>query len=411
MGKTIISPQQFTRLQFTPLTVSCSLVCMSADSPCLQEYDVDGNEYEPDRRLSPTYILPEVRVIDDDKVFVHGNGNEYLDLDSLSWKVNGKSLAESGWEESRDYDIVKTATDTRGMLVIKRNVSPEEVFELEFSGKMVDWRTGLVYEMRSNTLVLATTEKGVDMFSAMVSYGRIQYDPMSDPKLLFDYLSAIGEGGDAPAASGKDYLQKIECRLVKGSTPVGSLPVGVTMQVVDAVTNMAIEPGVDHPELVAVNYPYITLDLRLIDKASFRIEFIRNYSMIAQEQIDVERISRAELDGFVGRGTDIPVRQGEYFNYAVITDGGREIAHPEIFLDIQWHTQARNAAGTDWDGIKDWQSGPEMECAVDDIGLTHKVGNSYFRVWFDAELREKCELTADENGEVLVDENNQYLID
>ncbi len=370
-----------------------------------------GNEYEPNRGLSPTYILPEVRVIDTDRVFAHGNGNEYLDLDSLTWKVNGKSLADAGWVESRDYEIVKTASDTRGMLVVKRNVSPEEVFELEFSGKMVDWRTGLVYEMRSDTLVLATTEKGVDMFAALVSYGRIQYDPMADPKLMYDYLSAIGEGGDAPAASGKDYLQKIECRLVKGSTPIGSLPVGTTMQVVDATTNAVISADIDHPELVSVSYPYVTLDLRLIDKASYRIEFVRNYAVIAQEQIDVERVIRAELDGFVGRGTDIPVRQGEYFNYAVITNGGREVTHPEIFLDILWHTQARNTAGTDWADVKDWQSGPEMECAVDDLGLNHNLGNSYFRVWFDAEVRDKCELASDETGEVLLDENNQYLID
>ena len=95
---TFQSQRGHTRVKFEPLNVSCSLVCLTPQSPMAQVTNatLSPAEYEPDRRVSPTIVLPEVRAIDLDNVFQHGSVNQYLTLDSLEWTVNGKPI-NSGW--------------------------------------------------------------------------------------------------------------------------------------------------------------------------------------------------------------------------------------------------------------------------------------------------------------------------
>ena len=81
-------------MKFEPLTVSCSLVCLTPQSPATQSINTTLTpiEYEPDRTVSPTVIFPDVRANDIDNVFKHGSANEYLSLDTLKWQVDGKDI-------------------------------------------------------------------------------------------------------------------------------------------------------------------------------------------------------------------------------------------------------------------------------------------------------------------------------
>ena len=161
---TFQSKREHTRVKFEPLNVSCSLVCLTPQSPMAQVTNatLSPAEYEPDRRVSPTLVLPEVRAIDLDNVFQHGAVNQYLTLDNMEWTVNGEPIEEV-WYEGVDYEIIKADNDTRGALKVFKNLGANEKAVLHFKGKFLDWRTGIIIDVDSGDAALTCTDKGDDI--------------------------------------------------------------------------------------------------------------------------------------------------------------------------------------------------------------------------------------------------------
>ena len=48
------------RLEFAPLNVAVSMVLLTPNSPLVQVCNTLINQYEPDRTLTPTVVLPQV---------------------------------------------------------------------------------------------------------------------------------------------------------------------------------------------------------------------------------------------------------------------------------------------------------------------------------------------------------------
>ena len=83
--------------------------------------------------------------------------------------------------------------------------------------------------------------------------------------------------------------------------------------------------------------------------------------------------------------------------------------------ELQWFTMAQrfdslNNKYVDAEPVA-WQQGTHMKCAIEEIGIGHKLENSSFLPYFELEARGCCELIADENGDVIVDENGEFIID
>ena len=193
---TFQSKRGHTRVKFEPLNVSCSLVCLTPHSPMAQVINTTLSpiEYEPDRSKTPTLVLPEVRALDLDNVFHHGAANQYLTLDSLEWMVDGKPInsTNSGWKEGVDYEIIKTEDDTRGALKIFKNLGANEKAVLHFKGKFLDWRTGIILDVESGDEALICTDKGENIMQCHIDKPVIEYDPLFDDLLLYDYKVASG---------------------------------------------------------------------------------------------------------------------------------------------------------------------------------------------------------------------------
>ena len=187
---TFQSKRGHTRVKFEPLNVSCSLVCLTPQSPMAQVVNTTLSpiEYEPDRGKTPTLVLPEVRALDLDNVFHHGAANQYLTLDSLEWTVNGEPInsKNSVWKEGVDYEIIKTDTDTRGALKIFKNLGANEKAVLHFKGKFLDWRTGIILDVESDDAALTCTDKGEDIMACHIDKPLVEYDPLFDDLLLYD---------------------------------------------------------------------------------------------------------------------------------------------------------------------------------------------------------------------------------
>ena len=415
---TFQSKRGHTRVKFEPLNVSCSLVCLTPQSPMAQVINTTLSpiEYEPDRSVAPTLILPEVRAIDLDNVFQHGAVNQYLTLDSLEWTVDGKSI-NSVWTEGVDYEIIKTDDDTRGALKVFKNLGANEKAVLHFKGKFFDWRTGIILDVESGDEALICTDKGENIMQCHIDKPVIEYDPLFDDLLLYDYKKAREisvYGSRADYINGKSFEQAINVVLTDGTTECATLPDGISMKLVKLGSDTAlVANSEENPEVMEISYPNIKFDMRLIDKADYEVQFLKGSTMVCRATIGLHTSCTMPVLGQGAIGSDIAASQKEYFNSVLLNLADRQVEYPELYYLIQWFTQAKYNDNGTWKYAtqKTWQRGVNMEAAVADLGIGLTQNNSFFDFWFELEAHKPCQLLTDENGLILTDEDGNFLID
>ena len=415
---TFQSKRGHTRVKFEPLNVSCSLVCLTPQSPMAQVANTTLSpiEYEPDRSVAPTLILPEVRAIDLDNVFQHGAVNQYLTLDSLEWTVDGKSI-NSVWTEGVDYEIIKTEDDTRGALKVFKNLGANEKAVLHFKGKFFDWRTGIILDVESGDEALICTDKGENIMQCHIDKPVIEYDPLFDDLLLYDYKKAREisvYGSRADYINGKSFEQTINVVLTDGTTECATLPDGISMKLVKLGSDTAlVANSEENPEVMEISYPNIKFDMRLIDKADYEVQFLKGSTMVCRATIGLHTSCTMPVLGQGAIGSDIAASQKEYFNSVLLNLADRQVEYPELYYLIQWFTQAKYNDNGTWKYAtqKTWQRGVNMEAAVADLGIGLTQNNSFFDFWFELEAHKPCQLLTDEDGLILTDEDGNFLID
>lgn len=415
---TFQSKRGHTRVKFEPLNVSCSLVCLTPQSPMAQVTNstLSPAEYEPDRRYSPTLVLPEVRVIDLDNVFQHGAANQYLTLDSLDWTVDGNHIS-SVWTEGVDYEIIKAEDDTRGALKVFKNLGANEKAVLHFKGKFLDWRTGIILDVESGDEALICTDKGEDIMNCHIDKPVVEYDPLFDDLLLYDYKKAREipvYGSRDEYINGKSFEQTVNVVLTDGTKECATLPDGISMKLVKLGSDTALVANSEaNPEVMEIIYPNIKFDMRLIDKADYEVQFLKGSAIICRATIGLHTSCTMPVFGQGTSGADIAASQKEYFNSAILNLADRQVDYPELYYLIQWFTQAKYNDNGTWKyaAQKAWQRGVNLEAAVADLGIGLTQNNSFFDFWFELEAHKPCQLLTDEDGLILTDENGNFLID
>ena len=415
---TFQSQRGHTRVKFEPLNVSCSLVCLTPQSPMAQVINTTLSpiEYEPDRSVTPTLILPEVRAIDLDNVFQHGAVNQYLTLGSLEWTGDGKSI-NSVWTEGVDYEIIKTEDDTRGALKVFKNLGAKEKSVLHFKGKFLDWRTGIILDVESGDEALICTDKGDNIMQCHIDKPVIEYDPLFDDLLLYDYKKAREipvQGSRADYINGKSFEQTINVVLTDGTTECATLPDGISMKLVKLGSDTGlVANSEENPEVMAISYPNIKFDMRFIDKADYEVQFLKGSTIICRATIGLHTSCTMPVLGQGTSGADIAASQKEYFNSVLLNLADRQVEYPELYYLIQWFTQAKYNDNGTWKyaAQKAWQRGVSMAAPVADLGIGLTHNNSFFDFWFELEAHKPCQLLTDENGLILTDEDGNFLID
>ena len=415
---TFQSQRNHTRVKFEPLTVSCSLVCLTPQSPATQSINTTliPIEYEPDRTVSPTVIFPDVRANDIDNVFKHGSANEYLSLDTLKWQVDGKDIG-SVWTVGTDYEIVTDASDTRGALRVKKNLSANEKAVLRFFGDFIDWRTGIVYKVESDEMALTCTDKGENVIQCHVDKPIIEYDPLFDDLLLYDYKVANNitvHGSRESYKNGKSFEQTVNVLLTSGTTELTTLPTCTTMRLVKVGSTTPIVANSEaNPEVTEISFPNISFDMRLVSKEEYSVQFLQNSKVISSATIGLHTNTTMPTFGKPAYSADIAASQTEYFNSVLLNLSDRMVEYPELYYLIEWFTQAKYNDNGTWKyaAEKTWQRGVNMEAAVADLGIGITHNDSYFDIWFDVNPHHACELVADEDNTVLTDEEGVMLID
>ncbi len=418
---TFASRRTHTRVKFSPLTVSCQLVCVTPQSPAAQTVNTlqSPPQYEPNRALSPTAIFPDVRAVDPDNIFPHGPANKYLSLDvgGIAWYVNEQPIADV-WEPDVDFTIDQSDTDTRGTLLVKKNLPASDKAVLHFKGTFLDWRTGIAYTVESDDLALTCTDKGADAVQCYVDKPSIVYDPLFDNLLLYEYKAARGltvSGNRDDFKDGKSYEQDVNVILTIGTKQVESLSgTGYKMRVVHLGKTTPLTPKSEaSPELTFAAYPRISFDMRLVAKGEYEVQFFKDDNkVVARSPIGIRTQVTMPTDGQGLRGADIAASQKTYANTAIINVRDRLVEYPELYYLIRWFTQAQYNDNGVWKyaAEKEWQHGTDMLVEVADLGIGTTKNDSFFDYWFTVDAHPTATLCTDEAGNVLTDESGAFLI-
>lgn len=419
---TFASRRTHTRVKFSPLTVSCQLVCVTPQSPAAQTVNtlITPPQYEPDRVASPTAIFPDVRAVDPDNIFPHGPANKYLSLEEIKWYVNEKPIADVWGKEGDDYDYVidRSDTDTRGTLLVKKNLPASDKAVLHFKGTFLDWRTGIAYQVESDDLALTCTDKGADAVQCYVDKPSIVYDPLFDNLLLYEYKAARGltvSGSRDDYKDGKCYEQDVNVILTIGTQEVKTLSdTGYKMRVARLGTEIPLTPNSEaSPELTFAAYPRISFDMRLVAKGEYEVQFFKDDNkVVARSPIGIRTQVTMPTDGQGLRGADIAASQKTYANTAIINVRDRLVEYPELYYLIRWFTQAQYNDNGVWKYAKEkeWQHGTDMLVEVADLGIGKTKNDSFFDYWFTVDAHPTATLCTDEAGNVLTDEGGNFLI-
>ena len=417
---TFASRRTHTRVKFSPLTVSCQLVCLTPQSPAAQTVNtlITPPQYEPNRALSPTAIFPDVRAVDPDNIFPHGPANKYLSLDvgGIAWYVNEEPIADV-WKPDVDYTIDQSDSDTRGTLLVKKNLPASDKAVLHFTGQFLDWRTGIAYTVESDDLALTCTDKGADAVQCYVDKPLIVYDPLFDNLLLYEYKAARGltaSGNRDDFKDGKCYEQDVNVILTIGTKHVERLSdAGYTMRVARLGTEIPLTPNSESaPELTYAAYPRISFDMRLVAKGEYEVQFFKDDKVVARSPIGIRTQVTMPTDGQGLRGADIAASQKTYANTAIINVRDRLVEYPELYYLIRWFTQAQYNDNGVWKYAKEkeWQHGTDMLVEVADLGIGTTKNDSFFDYWFTVDAHSTATLCTDEAGNVLTDEEGNFLI-
>ena len=245
----------------------------------------------------------------------------------------------------------------------------------------------------------------------------VEYDPLFDDLLLYDYKVARGipvNGSRADYINGKSYEQTVNIVLTDGTTECTTLPDGISMKLVKLDPNTPIVANLEaNPEVMEISYPNIKFDMRLIDKADYEIQFVKDSTIICHATIGLHTSCTMPVSGQGVSGADIAASQSEYFNFAMLNLADRQVEYPELYYMIQWFTQAKYNDNGTWKYAtqKAWQRGVSMAAPVANLGIGLTQNDSFFDYWFEVNAHKSCQLQTDENGVVLTDENGNILID
>lgn len=417
--RTYQSARKHTRLDFSPLSLSVNLVCMTPDSPTAQTANAEIGQYEPDRSITPTVVRPEVKVNDPDGIYSSGVNNRNLASDQHQWFVNSKPIA-SVWKTGTDYDIIRDDSDDNGSLMVKRNLAPGEVAELSYRGIFHDFRTGTNYVAEVRGMALTTTDKGSNKIDCFVDCEQLSYDPISDDLLLYEYLVAEGKekaGQRDKYINTKCYERTVNVTLTSGASTLSALPKGWTMRLVERGKSTALAANtLNRPEITAISFPTIKFDMRFVWNKEFEVQILdAKGNILASKGISLVRDMSMLTQHDVERGSDIVQGQQRYYNRGIFAVGDKLLQYPQLYYEIQWWTQARVYDAEDksykYAERINRQIGESMECSVESLGIGMEKNLCWFDVAMDIEERDVAQiLTTQDSNVVLTDENGNVLI-
>ncbi len=393
------------RIDYAPLHVAVSVSCLTPASPAMQVYSASGDEFEPDRELTPSQFRPLVyaQAPDGSREGSFANAS----LAQMRWYVNGEDISGlPEWEGL--YSIDGTSTDSRGTLTVKRNVPPGLRLALHFEAVFADPRLGVNIEVRTDPVTLSTEDASEDTYTVSIGETQaIRYNPFDDALLTYRYKAAQGlteesAEAEADATDSNAHIRRIPVTVYRGSKAMGT---GYALRLYRISGSAQTELHAGEDEAVEIGSDHVTLDLRLVESAAYVLKAVIDGSGRVPPQICFSAGREyPAFDCSPTNGTGINAGDEYRLDRAQVSRGDRIVECPEAAVDITWCTdtasKTRKVQGT----------GSAVKFKLADTGIGETYEDDWVDVYTESELRPVYRTAVSEDGDVFTDENGDNLI-
>lgn len=418
------SPSKRIRREYAPLNIAVSLTCTTPTSPVTQLYDPVLNEFQPDRGLTPTVLYPQVCISSADGTYSNHIANGQLS--ECKWfMLNAEGeLVDVSTSYFKNSVTMTTSGVMKGALSIKYNFEVGAQIPLVFQAKLTDTRTGLIYDIKTEQVILSTTAVAEDEITAEF-YGpsMLIYNPLLDAYAQYEYASTHG-GGEATRTQtinklnglkGKPtgYMQQVIVALRRGGEDVDpnlwdnvySLKicrvkngnVGEPITETDNEIILRDEQGFDLSYACSGFY----IDMRLVDHEEYLIKVVEttpnDIRCVAQLPFSAKRI----LPNFnISPMNGTAINPSDTFRYDechVSTNSGETIQWPEYAFDLKWMTDSCSATNV----VHCYGEHAVIDLSKTGMGDTYDT--NYLDVYVDAEYKPTAQILQDGNGVILID--------
>ena len=378
--------------------------------PLMQTYDNNSNAYVVDRSITPTVIVPVIRLTAKDGSVTYDSSSSYLT--NIKWYVQrgGESSGTDITQHAQWTGLYSISSDaaSRGVITLTKNIQSSDSWTVWMQAEFDDERTGstVVVPLSSEKLLLSTTINTESPYTMSTDRqdGEI-YDMLLDKRIEFDYRSARGllVDGETFTDDGNTYLRKLTVKCWKGQTLlVAGTDYTIKIERVDAAGVSTVVTTADY-EINAISGNVITFDLRWLLSASYRISCLIGTRVIAFSYYGYIR-SIKEPDYNVLCGTSYDGNSILRTCKCVLSYNGNTIKYPEAYCDISWSTQRQNGSLTyrgSGESISLDMTNPDVISASDN-NLSIQVAIN---------LRGVLNILTDESGNILTDESGNILTD
>ena len=392
------------RRDYSPLSVSTSIVNITPLSPTEQVYDADTGQYNPDRTISPLGLRPVVNAHAADGSWTTPEANAFLS--NMKWYANGVDISTlPSW--SGKYSINTQATSERGTITIERNNTPGETISMHFEAQLVDTRLGVTLPITSPTIILSTTDKSNDSYGINIgNTTTILYNPFLDRLHEYEYKVAhgiiVGSAAERAATiDGNAYVRNIPIAAYKGKQKLAASAYTVKLYRINSIASFT-ELTTDDDEVVEISSSNIQLDLRLIEKGNYLIRAFIGTDEIAQIQFGVDRIYQSFTCN-PSNETPILASQTVRIDKAQVDSEGKIIPYPENIIIIKWYTDSATKTAVYHN------EGQDTVFQIKKTGIGDDYTNDWLEVYLDAEQKGAMSVATD-GVDILTDENNDTLI-
>lgn len=393
------------RRVYALLNTTQQIVCISGNSPVTQVWNPTVSQYEPSRNITPCVLRPDITAYASDGTWKYLQANSQLA--DMEWFINGQEISKV-WKAGTDYEIVTSEGDDRGNLKIYRNVAVGEQFSLKFKAVIVDYRTKTNVPVSTDEIVMTTVAKADDGYSMGSNEDEnIKYNPLIDKLFLYDYkvahgLIAASDAVRSACINNNAYIRKVSFYVFKGKNKQAS---GYSVKLFKMNGSALNQLSVGMNEVTEITLDHVTLDLRLVDNATYVIKAYVSNNEVANFQFSVSRIY-PKLHIEAGDATDIAPNMDNRKQIAMVSTNGMALENPENALLLKWSTKATDNGKTT---TKQWNEG---EVCIFDISATGMglTTDDELEIACDADYKPKMDFFVDGSGNAFVDENGNYLI-
>lgn len=359
---------------YTPLSLSVTIDNKGTQLKQSFKQDETGDAaYTPNRRLTPSVILPVVRAYDKDGVFRTGVINDLLS--DIHWYEGNTEIIAGA-----DYGIDTSNTQNKGQLTIYKNTPVGSSFKLRFVASIADTRRNEVIKVYANNINIPATVASGDEYNITLNVpSACYYNPLDNEASLT--VNATGWRGDKGTSALTYELRK--------TTVSGSI-----------VSDRAIT-DTDF-EIISVSGNAFAFDIRMINEESYIIIGKVDGYEVARTGFTIKRKYPSWTAKQVGTPEIIP-GQAEVAKRCIIEASTGVVDNPLSFFSILAFTTSLKK------GEMNWGEREELRINPYDAGF---VDSSYLGMYFEVNELPALDVGTDEDGNFIIDEEtgNNFLI-